>query len=226
MRPLRNLRTTLAAALFLIPAPSALAASDEPLTSAIRTAVIDAVVSRLESTYVDVAVSSGSFEAAFGPAPNNYIIQQQLQSQKGATTSTTTRGDSKMRLRADRFFSNIPYQRMVTALSQLTAIPDRQQATTAPASDNNINNNETDSDSNPHARICMDELLRDVILTTHAYSEPFSSYYGDNDFCDLNYLVRDTAAHPKLIVADCLISEFDLTHISVLSVSLSGSDCY
>ena len=94
-----------------------------------------------------------------------------------------------MRLRADQFFSNIPYQRMVSALSQLTAIPDRQQQQTAGSQQAGTRNKNSKDSNNPHEKICMDELLREVILSTHAYSDPFSSYYGDNDFCDLDYLV-------------------------------------
>jgi hypothetical protein len=129
---------------------------------------IEARVLNSGPTYIDIAVANGSFEAAFGPAPNN---------------NQGPKGDSRMRLRADQFFSNIPYQRMVTALAQLTAIPDRKDASTIiPGSDDDV--------KNPHQRISMDELLREVILSTHAYSEPFSAYHNDDDFCDLQYLVR------------------------------------
>lgn len=127
-------------------------------------------------TYVDVAVPNGAFEAAFGPAPNNQ--------------GPSGRGDAKMRLRADRFFSNIPYHRMVTALSQLTAIPDKQAQAQANAEENQNNKN-----SSPHERIQMDELLRDAILSTHAYGSPFSCYYQDNDFLDLQYLVSCWCEH-------------------------------
>ena len=135
---------------------------------------IEARVLNSGPTYVDVAVPSGNFEAAFGPAPNNQ--------------GPSGRGDSKMRLRADRFFSNIPYHRMVSALSQLTAIPDKQAQAQANAEENQNNNNE-DTTTSPHERIQMDDLLRDVILSTHAYSDPFSIYYQDNDFLDVQYLV-------------------------------------
>jgi hypothetical protein len=128
---------------------------------------IEARVLNSGPTYIDIAVSNGSFEAAFGPAPNN---------------SLGPKGDNTMRLRADQFFSNIPYERMVTALSQLTAIPDRKDASTInPAGDDHV--------KDTHQRISMDEVLREVILSTHAYSDPFSIYYKDGDFCDLQYLV-------------------------------------
>jgi hypothetical protein len=139
---------------------------------------IEARVLNSGPTYIDVALPNGSFEAAFGPAPNNQ--------------GPSGRGDSKMRLRADRFFSNIPYHRMVTALSQLTAIPDKQAQALAHAEENqtNDNNNNNQPTTSPHERIHMDELLKDVILSTHAYGNPFSCYYQDNDYLDLQYLVR------------------------------------
>jgi len=146
---------------------------------------IEARVLNAGPTYVDVAVSGGAFEAAFGPAPNN--------------EGPSGKGDSRMRLRADQFFSNIPYQRMVTALSQLTAIPDRQQASTATATDSD-NGSNGNKDNDAPTRICMDELLREVILSTHSYSDPFSSHFGDTDFCDMQYLVSSTWSCQPLCV--------------------------
>ena len=125
---------------------------------------IEARVLNSGPTYIDVSVPNGSFEAAFGPAPNN--------------VGPSGKGDSKMRLRADQFFSNIPYQRMVSALSQLTTIPDRQQQQQA------ANGSQQQKDGQTHENICMDELLREVILSTHAYSES-----GDSDLYDIEYLV-------------------------------------
>lgn len=125
---------------------------------------IEARVLNSGPTYIDVSVPNGSFEAAFGPAPNN--------------VGASGKGDSKMRLRADQFFSNIPYKRMVSALSQLTTIPDRQQQQQA------ANSSPQQKDGQSHENICMDELLREVILSTHAYSES-----GDSDLYDIEYLV-------------------------------------
>ena len=62
-------------------------------------------------TYVDIAMPFGSFEANFGPAPNN-------QGESG-------RGSNAIRLRVDRFFSEIPYKRMVEALTKMSSIPER-----------------------------------------------------------------------------------------------------
>lgn len=135
---------------------------------------IEARVLNAGPTYVDVAVPNGAFEAAFGPAPNN-------QGPGG-------KGDAKMRLRADRFFSNIPYHRMVTALSQLTAVPDKQAQAQANAEAKKENNSMNNKNANPQAQIQMDELLKDAILSTHAYTDISSPSYQDKDFLDLQYL--------------------------------------
>jgi hypothetical protein len=124
-------------------------------------------------TYIDVALSGGAFEAAFGPAPNN--------------VGPSGRGDANLRLRADRFFSDIPYTRMVGALTQLTAIPDRSKE---PSSDG-LQNNEVDpQQANPYGNICMDDILKETIISTHAFADPLSQLYHDVDACDLQHLVR------------------------------------
>jgi hypothetical protein len=123
-------------------------------------------------TYVDVALSGGSFEAAFGPAPNN--------------VGPSGRGDSRLRLRADRFFSNVPYTRMVGALTQLTAVPDRSKEPSA----DGLQTNEVDSQStSPHGNICMDDVLKEAIISTHSFTDPQSPLFHDVDACDLQQLV-------------------------------------
>lgn len=94
--------------------------------------------------------------------------------------------DAKMRLRADRFFSNVPYTRMVGALTQLTAIPDR---TKEPSSEG-LQNNQVDSEkANPHSNICMDDILRETIISTHAFADRHNPLFHDVDACDLQHLV-------------------------------------
>lgn len=131
-------------------------------------------------TYVDVAVPAGTFEASFGPAPND----------------ASGEGDGRMRLRADRFVSNVPYQRMVAALSQLTAVPDRRGRSASPdesaaaaAGDGSRRN------SNSHDNIRMDEVLREAILSTHAFADPHSPLLRDPDVCNLEELVS-SYIHP------------------------------
>lgn len=95
MRHSRNLRTTLTAALFLILAASVLPAADEPLTPAMRSAVLDALVARLESTYVDVAATpsivkavrarqaDSAYDGITNPAQFGEVVTRDLRSVNG-----------------------------------------------------------------------------------------------------------------------------------------------
>lgn len=130
-------------------------------------------------TYIDVALAGGAFEAAFGPAPNNV----------GAAGP----GDSRMRLRLDRFFSNVPYTRMVGAVTQLSSIPDRTKATPDLASDDASNDGKKDSEETPHAKIAMDDIFKEVIISTHAFTDPESQLFHEIESCDLELLVRTTS---------------------------------
>lgn len=117
---------------------------------------IEARVLNTGPTYIDVAIPGGQFETKFGPAPNN----------KGPSG----KGNPKMRLRADRYFSNVPYTRMVGALSQLTSIK------------NNDSNNQGS----------IDESIRQAILTTFAYKDSASPLYQDLEACNMQELVSDS----------------------------------
>jgi len=139
-------------------------------------------------TYIDVALSAGAFEIAFGPAPND---------QNGS-------GNRGLRLRADRFFSNVPYTRMVSALTQLTSIPDRSKesspdglqddpsaSTSQPKKkDGSLSKKAGPKETeNPHASISMDELLKEAIISTHAFTDPDSLLFHDVEVCNLQRLV-------------------------------------
>lgn len=119
---------------------------------------LEARVLNTGPTYVDVAINGGAFEATFGPAPNN--------------RGPSGKGDKNMRLRIDRYFSNVPYNRMVDAIGQLTSVQS--------------NGNE---DLSPRERTCVDRSIRQSILSTFAYSNAGSPMYGDGDACKLNDLV-------------------------------------
>jgi hypothetical protein len=125
---------------------------------------VEARVLNTGPAYLDIALPGGAFEATFGPAPND----------------VSGKGDRRMRLRADLFFSNIPYTRMVDALSQLTSIPDRKKKQLE---------GPTQTDSNAHDNICMDEALRDAILSTYALNDASSPLFRDTDACDLREIV-------------------------------------
>ena len=135
---------------------------------------VEARVLNVGPTYVDIALPGGSFEATFGPAPNNV---------------GDNKGDPRMRLRADLFFSNIPYTRMVQALSQITAIPDRKKKPDAEGVDN------TQNESSAHDNICMDEVIRDAVLSTYAFNDADSPVFRDTDACDLREMVRQICGH-------------------------------
>lgn len=95
MRHLRSFRTTLAAAFLLIPPAPALPAEDESLTPAMRSAVLDAVMARLESTYVDVAATpsivkavrarqaAGAYDGLANPAQFGEVVTRDLRSVNG-----------------------------------------------------------------------------------------------------------------------------------------------
>lgn len=133
--------------------PTALPISD----TAIK---VEGRVLNIGPTYIDVAVQAGIFQGAFGPAPND----------------SSGQGDPSMRLRADRFFSSIPYQRMVDAITQIASVPERKKDDTKPKTQ--------------HENISMDEVLREVILATHAFGDTHSPMLRDPTVCDLQELVR------------------------------------
>ena len=129
-------------------------------------------------TYVDVAIPGGSFEAAFGPAPNN--------------VGSAGRGDRNMRLRADRYFSSVPYERMVSALGQITALPERAKQPPQKNGNNNNNNNSKNA-KRKEMDIQMDEVLRDAIVSTYQHGEEGADLEQP---CDIGDLCRKLARPP------------------------------
>lgn len=112
---------------------------------------IEARVLNTGPYYIDVAIPGGKFESKFGPAPNN--------------KSESGKGNPNMRLRADRFFSNVPFNRMVGALGQLTAI---------------------DTDN-----LEIDDTIRQTILATFDYNDPSNALFRDLEACNLHELVSN-----------------------------------
>jgi hypothetical protein len=133
---------------------------------------VEARVLNLGPTYLDVAVPVGAFEAAFGPAPNDY---------------RSPGANAALRLRADRFVSSVPYQRMVAALSQMTNVPDRLKK---PSTVEVGSETASRASGAAHENIHMDEVLREAILVTHAFVDPYSPVHRDPDSYDLEELVR------------------------------------
>lgn len=127
---------------------------------------VEARVLNTGPNYIDVALSLGTFEAAFGPAPNNQ--------------GPSGKGDPNIRLRADRFFSNIPYMREVAALTMLTSIP-----AIVP-----------DAASMEKVTIRLDSTIRQLILSTYTFTDPSSPRYQDPTYCDIGNLSRLIAKPP------------------------------
>lgn len=110
--------------------------------------LVEARVLNVGPSYVDVAIPAGKFSNAFGPASNN--------------VGDEGRGDPNLRVRVDRFFSDVPFKRMSAALGQLTSVP--QQQGEAPVA------------SNPKfdkrvGGFQMDNLLKEAILSTFAIKD-------------------------------------------------------
>jgi len=114
---------------------------------------LEARVLNIGPTYLDISITSGKFEQAFGPAPNNY--------------GPSGKGDPNMRLRVDRFFSDVSYRRMVHALSQATSIP----------STNTQSGKESSRDGEIW-NMSVDDDIRRVITSTF---DSVSNDSGDSD---------------------------------------------
>ena len=157
---------------------------------------VEARVINRGPTYIDIVVNAGMFEATFGPAPNNEGL--------------SGKGDSRMRLRADRFFSSVPYDRMVEALTRISSVTDRKSNKLPDGTDNDSkqakddkkkrNENKTkkssDESGSPHSNISMDGLLQEVIISTHAFTDPTNQMFHDVDSVDLVSLERRLAQPP------------------------------
>lgn len=123
-------------------------------------------------TYVDVAIPAGKFEMTFGPAPNNF--------------GPSGKGDKNIRIRMDRYFSNVPYNRMVEALGKVSKIDQNKP------SDNGKENTKKD----PKQRVSADNSIRQTILNSFAYTNEDSPMYNDLEACKLNDLAKQIAKPP------------------------------
>ncbi|KAL7579834.1 hypothetical protein ACA910_004847 [Epithemia clementina (nom. ined.)] len=127
-------------------------------------------------TYVDIAVGPGRFESTFGrPAAND----------------ASGTGDKSLRVRVDLFFSPVPYQRMVTALAQISS----STPSTATAAEVNREGAKT---KDP---ICTDQVIRDLILTSHALADAPSPFNENSSTCNLDELSRRIAKPPMELSA-------------------------
>ena len=108
---------------------------------------VEARVLNVGPAYVDVAIPSGKYTTAFGPASNNI-------GEEG-------KGDPNLRVRVDRFFSDVPFKRMVAALGQLTCVPEKQQE----------QKNNGGADDKRMGGFKMDALIKEAILSTFAIKD-------------------------------------------------------
>lgn len=121
---------------------SALPTSEDSTTA-------EAIVLSVGPTYIDIVMAAGCFAAAFGLPGND---------RSGA-------GNPHLRLRVDQFVSNVPYTRMVSALSQLTAVPESKTE---------------GSDPKGPSLIRMDDVLKEAILQTFGYTHPQSPLFASD----------------------------------------------
>jgi hypothetical protein len=117
-------------------------------------------------TYLDVAIASGKFTQIFGPASNN--------------VGSEGKGDPNLRLRVDRFFSNVPFQRMAAALGQITSVKGGQVVETKPGLDKRVGGFQ------------MDNLLKEVILSTFSAIGDDMTSVLESDGFDLGDLVSSS----------------------------------
>lgn len=148
---------------------------------------IESRVIGIGPTYLDVAIPGGTFESAFGPAPNN---------------NNGPKGDTRMRLRVDRFFSNIPFQRMVDYLAVTTSIPDKKERIQLQDQNTNDKNTNTNINTNPklktntdknysqqedtYEKIRVDEVIRQVILYSYTRQDNVVDSAGNEKLLDLS----------------------------------------
>ena len=164
-------------------------------TSAIK---IEARVVNRGPTYIDIAIQNGLFDGTFGTTTSTTTTNGNNSSNNNNSNNKNT----NIRLRADRFFSNIPYLRMVDAITRISAIPERitesitlssfsssDDGISVKGNKKNKNGSSTTSGSSSgksgsavnaatlprHGNIKMDDLLREVIISSYAFTPPPST---------------------------------------------------
>jgi len=125
-------------------------------------------------SYIDIAITGGAFESNFGPSPNNL--------------GPSGKGDPNMRLRIDRYFSNVPYNRMVSALGQMTAIPDGKPGTKQRDSDK--------KEKESQKQVSFDESIREAILFSYGFNDKSNPLYHNLEAYDFKSLAKRLAKPP------------------------------
>jgi hypothetical protein len=129
-----------------------------PLKDTTSTGLLEARILNQGPTYIDIVLPE--------------LLAETDESSSSSSSSNTV-------YRVDQFISPVPYQRMVNALSQLTAV-------VSPAGTTGNNNNATSISA-----IRMDNVIREAIVSTYAFTEAASPLRGDPEVCQVAELVRD-----------------------------------
>jgi hypothetical protein len=131
---------------------------------------IEARVLNVGPTYMDVAIQAGLFDATFGaPAEDN---------------------GRHLRFRADRYFSAIPFQRMVDALSQISCVGSKDCPSKAKNDVKTKGSELSIGNAIDEQRIAMDELFQQVLVSTFAYSDASSPWLRDSKICDIEKIAK------------------------------------
>jgi hypothetical protein len=128
-----------------------------PLKDTTSTGLLEARILNQGPTYIDIVLPE--------------LLAETDESASSSSSSNTV-------YRVDQFISPVPYQRMVNALSQLTAV-------VSPAGTTGTNNNATSISA-----IRMDNVIREAIVSTYAFTEAASPLRGDPEVCQVAELVR------------------------------------
>jgi hypothetical protein len=118
--------------------------------------------------------------------------------------------------RVDQFISPVPYRRMVNALSQLTAV--QQQRSPLNSHNNTATTTTTTGGSGSGSAIRMDDVIREAIVSTYAFTEAASPLRGDPSVCQLAELVRGIIpCCGRLREYVCFSSSFVLLYHCIIS---------
>ena len=120
---------------------------------------VEARILNVGPAYLDVAIPAGKYADAFGPASNNAVVGE-------------GKGDPDSRVRVDRFFSDVPFRRMVAALGQLTSVPERRDDGGGGGVAGTRGGN---PDDGRVGGFRMDALLKEAVLSTFAIVDEMAS---------------------------------------------------
>lgn len=146
--------------------------------------------------YIDIACAGGVFESAFGSS---------------TSSDDNSNKNNSLRLRADRFFSDIPYKRMVSAIGEITSVTQNKQVTPkqniqSQQQEQKDGSNTKNSDSHKNknkskgykqtSEIHMDPLFRDLFTSTFSFASTSDAETTQEDEYKLSELSKLIAKPP------------------------------